>query len=60
MKQNLQEAILRKDPELIERALDSIDLKIPPAQLSDKDKEMISQAKTLQEKLEAYQRMYLH
>ncbi len=57
MKSRLEEAIIMEDPDAIASALDEIEIKVPPAKLSQEDKEMQKNAKDLIEKIESNQGM---
>ena len=47
LKTNLQEAVKKKDPEKIDRALNEIERKIPVGKISELDKNFIVNAKEM-------------
>ncbi len=49
----MQDAINKKDPNALERALDEIDLKVPVAKVPQEDKQMLDTAKGLLQNIEA-------
>ncbi len=57
VKSHLQNAVQRKNPEAIEKALDELDRKVPNAKIPEDDKNFIKQAKELQDKLENIKRV---
>ncbi len=57
MKKHIEEAIKKKDPAELEKALDSFERKIPIGKIPEKEREFLKEARDLQEKLDLQNRI---